>query len=296
MMTQDKNISDYPDNMHLSQLELFIRDKYDIHGDCPQDAHIQTFFEKFVKCSNNQIFLYRPDTKLPKLSKNLPPVVLKVINDAINRGVIANPYKHWGYFLPIFTHKESIDILASLNKKSNQSLEQFLYILLELPEKLAYTYAKIQTNEIIVTKQYLNAMELLLAETARCTDIITYDTAFTFTNPHDKLADKQSDIPVNKVDGDIHRMFFQMLGGYYMHLKEKLVEIEKTYPPLTPDENTLFVRTNSKMSVSTFWMSYMKDAFLKTFKRPNLKAIAYFAEALFGIKYSDGDVANLLRN
>lgn len=295
-MTHEKKISDYKKNMYLSQLELFIRDKYNIHGDSPQDAHIQTFFEKFVKCSDNQIFLYRPDTTLPKFSKNLPSVVLKVIKDVIDRGIIANPYKHWGYFLPIFTHKKSVDILVSLNKKYPQVLEQFLYTLLGLPDKLAYTYAKIQTNEVVVTKQYLNAMELLLVQTVKCTDIITYDTAFTFTNPHDKLADKQSDIPTNRVDGDIHRMFFQMLGGYYTHLKEKLEEIEKTCPPLTPDENALFIRTNSKMSVSTFWMFYMKDTFLKTFARPNLKAIACFTEALFGIKYRDGDVANLLRN
>lgn len=295
-MMQDKNISDYPDDMYLSQLELFIRDKYNIRGDCPQDAYLQAFFEKFVKCSDEQIFLYKPDTKLPTFSKNLPPVALKVIKNIVERGIMANPYKHWGYFLPIFTHKRSVDIFISLNKKSPQLLEKFLYTLLELPEKLAYLYAKIQTNEIVVTQQYLNAMELLLAQTVRCTDIITYDTAFTFTNPQDKLTDKQSDIPANRVNGDIHRMFFQMLGGYYLLLKEKLIEIENTCPPLTPEENTLFERTNSKMSVSTFWMFYMKEAFLKTFTRPNLKAIACFTEALFGIQYKDGDVANLLRN
>lgn len=294
-MTHEKKISDYPNNMYLSQLELFIRDKYNIYGDNPQDVYIQTFFDKFVKCSDNQIFLCRPETRLPKLSKNLPPIVLKVINDITSRGIMANPYKHWGYFLPIFTNQDSIEALIQLNNKSMENLEKFLYALLELPEKLAYLYAKIETNEIVMTKQYLNALESLLVQTIKCTNIIKYDTVFTFTNPHDKLNNIKSNIPTNRIDGDIHRTFFKLLCDYYMRLTEKLAEIQKTCPPLTPDETILFERTNSKKVVSTFWMFYMKDAFLKTFARPNLKAIACFTEALFGIKYRDGDVANILR-
>lgn len=293
--TEDEPVHKYVENYtefeELSQVSFFIRDKYCLPGLNLYELYGCEFIARFLRYHKDQKEGNYERQKSVIISNKLPKTVLDTIKKT-EKDPTPHSFKGYSFFLPLFENEEAIRAFNKLNDESTKNLELFLIELFALPENLSTLYTSAYTNEYRIAKEHKEAMEALLLVIEKSTDSFSHCVPFVF----DGVEDEKNIIPENKINLKTHTEFVKQLENYYLELNKKLPIIRNNTRPLSEEEIVLIERTNHKATIPSFWARYMKDIFEKNYKKPHLKEISIFINALFDTNYIDSDIANLTRS
>ena len=321
-----------PDNLAcFTQAEAYIRDKYGIFGDGPDDMYRVDFANKvlsFDKQTRNILF---PSSKDPHYYPYVPFVGYKLSNivPGLKRAVLPaqminflesvvtfdilnirqsltdmTPEQKQAanrcilklgliVFAKMFSNVPSANAWAKLFTKNPEKSLQLLNDLLLLPHDLSDQYVQLCKNPYKQARDFHQALERFMY--LHSFKGVGETLFFSYYDYFKDVEEGLYDIPANKMDDRIDQTAFDNIEEYYVELT-KLLPTLCAENAISPEAQKLDQRMQKQNSTELhFWARYFCDTFIKIFGKPHYSYVATFMSDIFGTGVADNQVNDLMR-
>lgn len=331
-----EKINAYPDDLAcFTQTEAYIRDKYGVFGDDPEDIYRADFATKFLSFdaqTHKILFPYDEDPHycpyapfekydlnqvVPDLKRAILPKELIAFLESVTIFSLCNIRTSPTDMTP--EQKQAVNDGIS---KCRLKLGLIVFAKMFSCVPSANTWHKLFSKEPEKSLQLLNDLLFLphqlldqyikLCKTPYKQARDIHQVLEQFLHLHsfkgiggtmlfsyyDFLKDRRGepyDIPANKMDDRTIQQASEDIEEYYTELT-KLLPTLCAENALSPEEQKLNNRMQKQNSTALhFWARYFCDTFIKIFDKPHYSCVATFISDIFDVMVTDNQINDLMR-